>query len=79
MVTYYMAGDNMKKNNTCIARADCGRIELLINKKDKGYKNFAKIFNSMENPKNKIIFWYGDIDDNTGKETEGIIITTIKK
>lgn len=57
----------------CTAIAKYGRINLIISKKDKGYKEFSKVLTKIE--KNGLMCWYGDVTDEKGKETSGLIIT----
>ena len=65
----------MKKStqHKCTAIAENGRINLIIDKKQKGYKAFALILNKIE--KDGIMSWYGDVENENGKEQSGLVIT----
>lgn len=58
----------------CTAIAKDGRINLVIRKEDEGYKEFSSIFDHIE--KDGVQVWYGDIEDENGKEQCGLIITS---
>lgn len=58
----------------CTAIAKGGRINLVIRKADEGYVEFSKVFDNIE--KDGVQVWYGDIEDEHGKEQSGLIITS---
>jgi len=58
----------------CIAIASGDRIELIIRKKDKGYRSFAKVLNAID--KQGCFSWYGDVENEKGKAQSGLIITS---
>lgn len=58
----------------CTAIAEHGRISLIIQKGEVGYGEFAKVLNNIE--KNSYISWYGDVEDESGKEQSGLVITS---
>ena len=64
-----------KKKNKCIAIAECGRINLIIQKGEEGYKEFAKVLNNIEKHGGITMSWYGDVEDENGKEQTGLVIT----
>lgn len=60
--------------STCIAIVeDQGRIVLLINKKQKGYEDFAAAMKKIE--ANGLFSWYGDVMDQNGNEQDGIVLS----
>jgi len=62
----------------CIAIAEYGRINLIIQKNQKGYNKFAKVLSQIEI--DGFQSWYGDVRDEDEKEQSGLIITfQIKK
>lgn len=61
----------------CKARAEHGRIELLIRKGEKGYDKFAEVLNAIE--KDGCMSWYGDVQSEKGIEQSGLIITSHNK
>jgi hypothetical protein len=58
----------------CKAVVEHGRIQLIIRKNEKGYKEFVKVLDSIE--KNGYQSWYGDVTDVDGTEMSGLIITS---
>ena len=60
---------------TCKAIAQDGRINLVINKKEAGYKAFAKVLTALEH--NGFMSWYGDVEDENGVVRCGLIITPV--
>ncbi len=61
----------------CVAIAEYGRINLIIRKDEEGYEEFAKVIKSVNN--DGIFSWYGDVNDENGKEQCGLIITSKEK
>lgn len=61
----------------CMARTKHGRIELIIRKNEVGYKEFAKVLNSIK--KDGCMSWYGDVVNTEGKEQCGLVITSAIK
>lgn len=57
----------------CTAIAEHGRINLIIQKGEKGYKAFSQIIDKIE--KKGIFAFYADVTDERGKEQDGIVIT----
>lgn len=67
----------MKRVTSCQATTRGNRINLLIQKGEKGYKAFAKVLQAFE--KQGIASWYyGDVTDCEGKETSGLVIAAIQ-
>ena len=62
-----------KEKTTCTAIKDHSRITLVITKQDKNYHAFADIVKAIE--RNGLHAWYGDIENEKGKEQTGIILT----
>ena len=58
----------------CTAICKHGRINLIIKKGEKGYKDFAKVLNNIE--KKGFFSWYGDVVNEQGKEQSGLIVTS---
>jgi len=58
----------------CIAKTNGRRIELVIRKNEKGYDEFAKVLHFIN--QDGIQSWYGDVEDENGKEQSGLIITS---
>lgn len=58
----------------CTAIAKNGRINLVVDKKDEGYKAFSEVLTAIE--KRGCMSWYGDIEDEKGKEKCGLVITS---
>ena len=59
--------------NTCTAIATTHSINLVIEKKEEGYEAFSNILSQIEEKKGMLI-WYGDIEDENGKEQSGLKI-----
>jgi len=59
----------------CTAITKNGRIQLIIQQGEDGYKEFADILNEVE--KNGYLIWYGDVEDGQGEERGGLIITSL--
>lgn len=57
----------------CIAIVEFGRINLIIQKNEKGYSQFAKVLHNIE--KEGCMSWYGDVRNDNGDEQCGWIIT----
>jgi len=62
-----------KEKIKCVAVVEHGRINLIIMKNQKGYKEFAKVLDKID--EKGIMSWYGDVEDEKGKEQSGLIIT----
>jgi hypothetical protein len=62
-----------KQKIKCTAIVEHDRIQLIINKKDKGYNEFAKVINKID--KKGVMIWYGDVEDENFIETSGLVIT----
>ena len=58
----------------CIAIAEYGRINLIIQKGENGYKEFAKVLNNIDKHGGITMSWYGDVEDENGKEQSGLVI-----
>lgn len=61
------------KKAVCTAVAERNRIQLVIQKGEPGYDEFARVLNTIEG--NGYMSWYGDITNAGGEEQCGIIIT----
>lgn len=62
--------------NTCTAIAsEGGQIHFVIKKGEKGYAAFSKILTDINQQKGALI-WYGDIEDENGKEQSGLKIAS---
>lgn len=60
--------------NTCTAIAsEGGQIHFVIKKGEKGYAAFSKILTDINQQKGALT-WYGDIEDENGKEQSGLKI-----
>ena len=57
----------------CKARAEHGRIELIVRKNEPGYDEFRNVLNDIK--KRGCTSWYGDIEDWNGKEQNGLVVT----
>lgn len=57
----------------CTAIASGNRINLIIRKGEKGYKKFFNIITKIE--KGGFFCWFGDVQDEKGKERNGLILT----
>ena len=58
----------------CTAIASNGRMSLVIRKNDEGYEEFVKVLEAIA--KDRIFSWYGDVEDENGKEQNGLVITS---
>ncbi len=64
----------MKRNEAkCTAIASGNRINLIIDKSEKGYKKFSNIITEIK--KGGLFCWFGDVRDENGKERCGLILT----
>lgn len=61
------------KQAWCPANAHDGRIELIIEKGEDGYDQFALALNKID--KIGCMSWYGDVIDKNGVARCGLIIT----
>ena len=61
----------MKAKCTAIVEGD--RIHLVIRKTHKGYKDFFGVLEKIDN--SGLLSWYGDIENEEGKEQSGLVIT----
>ena len=59
----------------CQAVADCGRIQLVIDKGDDGYDEFVKVINKIETQ--GFFSFYGDVTNADGEEQCGLILTPL--
>lgn len=57
----------------CTAIVEHGRINLIISKDEKGYDEFKKVLDKIE--EKGFFCWYGDVEDSEGKERSGLVIT----
>ena len=62
-----------KEKIKCTAVVEYGRINLIIMKNEKGYEEFAKVLGKID--KKGIMSWYGDVENENGKEQSGLVIT----
>jgi hypothetical protein len=58
----------------CTAVVSRGRINLVIQKGEKGYKAFVKVLNKID--KEGCMSWYGDVTTADGEEQSGLVITS---